>query len=80
MAESRIVNYDDDKKMILWFYHRHEDNKRVDATESVYSFLNKVLIHCPEKNFKMVRYFGFYSNKSIKIYNRMAELLSHIVD
>lgn len=77
MAESRIVNYDDDKKMIHWFYHRHEDNKRVDVTESVYSFLNKVLMHCPEKNFKMVRYFGFYSNKSIKTYNRMAELLSH---
>ena len=77
MAESRIVNYDDDKKMIHWFYHRHEDNKRVDVRESVYSFLNKVLMHCPEKNFKMVRYYGFYSNKSEKTYNRMAELLSH---
>lgn len=77
MAESRIVNYNDDKKTIHWFYHRHEDNKRIDVTESVYSFLNKVLMHCPEKNFKMVRYFGFYSNKSIKTYNRMAELLSH---
>ena len=30
--------------MIHWFYHRHEDNKRVDVTESVYSFLNKVLL------------------------------------
>ena len=50
--------------MIHWFYHRHEDNKRVDVRESVYSFLNKVLMHCPEKNFKMVRYYGFYSNKS----------------
>ena len=63
--------------MLHWFYHRHEDNKRVDVRESVYSFLNKVLMHCPEKNFKMVRYYGFYSNKSEKTYNRMAEMLSH---
>ena len=63
--------------MLHWFYHRHEDNKRVDVRESVYSFLNKVLMHCPEKNFKMVRYYGFYSNKSEKTYNRMVELLSH---
>lgn len=49
MAKSQIVNYDDDSKMIHWFYHRHEDDKRVDVKESVYSFLDEVLMHCPEK-------------------------------
>ena len=75
MAESRIVKYDDINKTVHWFYHRHEDDKRIDVIEPVTSFINNVVLHCPERNFKMVRYFGFYANKSSKTYDRMAELV-----
>ena len=75
MAESRIVKYDDINKTVHWFYHRHEDDKRIDVIEPVTSFINNVVLHCPERNFKMVRYFGFYANKSLKTYDRMAELV-----
>lgn len=74
MAESRIVEYDDANKKVHWYYHRHEDEKRIDVTEPVQSFINRVILHCPDKNFKMVRYFGFYANKSSKTYDRMAVL------
>ena len=69
MAESRIVKYDDINKTVHWFYHRHEDDKRIDVIEPVTSFINNVVLHCPERNFKMVRYFGFYANKSSKTYD-----------
>lgn len=75
MAESRIVKYDDIKKTVHWYYHRHEDDKRIDITEPVNNFIMKVILHCPNENFKMVRYFGFYSNKSAKDYDSMADLL-----
>ena len=75
MAESRIVKYDDINKTVHWFYHRHEDDKRIDVIEPVTSFINNVVLHCPERNFKMVRYFGFYANKSLKTYDRMAKLV-----
>lgn len=63
MAESRIVEYNPKTKQIHWFYNRHEDDVRVDVIEDVHDFLNKVILHCPNENFKMTRYYGFYSNK-----------------
>lgn len=63
MAESRIVEYNPQTKQIHWFYNRHEDEKRIDVHEHVYNFIQKVIRHCPNENFKMTRYYGFYSNK-----------------
>ena len=77
MAQSRIVEYNPDTKMVHWFYNRHEDDERVDVTERVERFIQRVIRHCPDENFKMTRYYGFYSNRSVKHYNRMAELLAH---
>lgn len=39
MAESRIVEYNPDTKQVHWYYHRHEDDERVDVIEHVYSFI-----------------------------------------
>lgn len=64
MAESRIIEYEDDKKMIRWWYNRHEDEKYIEVYEPVENFINNLILHCPEENFKMVRYYGFYSNKN----------------
>lgn len=67
MAESRIVSYDPMTKQIHWFFHRHKDDKRVDVHEHVYNFLNHLILHCPEENFKMTRYYGYYSNNDARI-------------
>lgn len=61
MAENRIIKYEDDKKMIRWWYNRHEDEKYIEVYESV-------------ENFYMVRYYGFYSNRNKKLLEKVYEL------
>lgn len=75
MAESRIVEYNPTNKTIHWYYHRHEDEQRVDKYQHIHTFLNDLLLHCPEKNFKMVRYYGYYSHKNRKTLDIIYELL-----
>lgn len=75
ISESRIVDYNPNTKQIHWYYHRHNDEQRIDVKEHVHNFLNNLLIHCPEKNFKMVRYYGFYSNKGKATLDKIYELL-----
>ena len=64
IAESRILKYDGIN--VTYKYTRHEDNKTVIERVHAYEFIKKVIIHIPEKNFKMIRYFGIYSRRSKK--------------
>ena len=41
---------------------------------NVYNFLNHLILQCPEKNFKMTRYYGFYSNKCRPLLEKIYEL------
>jgi len=45
IATSRIIKYDGE--FVTFKYNRHEDNK--------------LIIHIPEKHFKMIRYYGVYA-------------------
>jgi len=71
IAESRIIKYDG--KKVVFYYQSHEDGKRVEVELDVYEFIKRVIVHIPEKQFKMVRYYGIYSrnnrhkNKFIKL-------------
>lgn len=58
MAESRILKYDG--KNLTYKYTRHEDNKFVLETVHVYEFIKRIIRHIPEKNFKIIIYFGIY--------------------
>ena len=62
IAESRILKYDG--KNVTYKYTRHEDNKVRVETVHVYEFIKRIIRHIPEKNFKMIRYFGIYSRRS----------------
>ncbi|WP_195516903.1 IS91 family transposase [Paraclostridium bifermentans] len=62
IAESRILKYDG--KNVTYKYTRHEDNKVIVETVHVYEFIKRIIRHIPEKNFKMIRYFGIYSRIS----------------
>ena len=62
IAESRILKYDG--KNVTYKYTRHEDNKVIIETVHVYEFIKKIIVHIPEKNFKMIRYFGIYSRRT----------------
>ena len=62
IVESRILKYDG--KNVTYKYTRHEDNKVIVETVHVYEFIKRIIRHIPEKNFKMIRYFGIYSRRS----------------
>lgn len=69
MAQSRIINIIND--FITYFYEPHQDDHlpdderlgTVEVIEHVYDFIKKLIIHIPDKHFKMIRYYGLYSSK-----------------
>lgn len=68
MAQSRIINYDG--KNVTFYYQRHEDNQRVEETISALDFIKRLIIHIPDTEFKMIRYYGIYSKKH-KFHDKM---------
>jgi hypothetical protein len=58
LAQSRIINYDGET--VTFTYTPHNSNDLVTETISVFEFIKKLIIHIPERHFKMIRYFGFY--------------------
>ncbi|MDD2495235.1 MAG: transposase [Tissierellia bacterium] len=60
MANSRIINYDEHN--VTYFYERHEDGKRVIVSLPAFEFIKKLIIHIPDRQFKMVRYYGIYAH------------------
>lgn len=72
IAESRIIYYDG--KIVKFWYDRHEDDKRVIETLSVFEFFKLLISHIPDKYFNSIRYYGFYcrpirsSNKLFKLF------------
>ena len=74
MAQSRIINYDG--QYVTFWYDRHEDGKRVEETIHVFEFIKRLIKHIPDKNFKVVRYYGLYAKKhkqSKKIFKLLNE-------
>lgn len=74
MAQSRILNYDG--TYVTYYYERHEDGKRIEETIHVYEFIKLLIKHIPDKNFKVVRYYGIYAKEhkhSKKIFKLLNE-------
>jgi len=59
IATSRIVNYDGE--FVTFNYNRHEDNTLVSEKLLATEFIKKLIIHIPNKHFKMIRYYGIYA-------------------
>lgn len=59
IATSRIDNYDGTN--VTFHYNRHENNALVTQTVSAVDFIKKLIIHIPEKHFKMIKYYGVYA-------------------
>ena len=58
MAQSRILYYDG--TYVVFYYQRHEDDMYVVEKVHVYDLIKRLIIHIPDKNFKMLRYAGLY--------------------
>lgn len=63
MAQSRILDYDG--QFVTFYYDRHEDNKRVTEKIPAVEFIKKLIIHIPDEQFKMIRYYGLYAKEYI---------------
>jgi hypothetical protein len=61
LAQSRIKDYDG--KNVTFTYTPHGSDELVTETVTAYDFIKRLIIHIPDRNFKMIRYYGFYSCK-----------------
>lgn len=61
IATSRIDCYNKIDDTVTFHYNRHEDNVYVERTVPAIDFIQLLMQHIPEKNFKMVRYYGLYA-------------------
>ena len=59
IATSRIDNYDGEN--VTFHYTRHEDSKTIVERVPALDFIKRLIIHIPEKHFKMLRYYGIYA-------------------
>lgn len=64
LAQSRIKNYDG--KSVSFTYTPHGSDTLVTETIPAFEFIKRLLIHIPDRDFKMIRYFGFYAVSSKK--------------
>ena len=62
IANSRIIDYNGKG---VTFYYEDSDGNIHFKTMSVFDFISAIIQHIPEKNFRMVRYYGVYSRNNI---------------
>lgn len=79
IAQSRITNYD--CKTVTFNYTPHGSNELIIETIPVFDFIKRLIIHIPDKNFKMIRYSGFYFNfnPKYKQYLLRAKKMPHLI-
>jgi len=65
IANSRICGYDG--KSVTFWYVDNENNKHY-RTLDVFEFIQAIIQHVPDRNFKMIRYYGAYCRKWKKRY------------
>jgi hypothetical protein len=63
IANSRITFYNEE--IVRFYYLDHKTKKRIVCELKVFDFVASVVQHIPDKNFKMVRYYGLYSRKGV---------------
>lgn len=68
IADSRITFFDD--KVVAFYYIDHKTKQRVDKVLTIDEFIEALIQHIPERQFKMIRYYGAYARKTKKMYAR----------
>lgn len=79
IATSRIDKYDGE--MVTFHYNRHEDEQYIEETIPAMEFIQRLILHIPEKHFKMIRYGGIYARHreiDSKLYRAISKSKHHI--
>ena len=75
-AQYRIIDIDDNDYISFW-YQRHEDDLFVVEKIHIFEFIARLIRHIPDRNFKTIRYYGFYASKKHKLYNICQKLIAY---
>ena len=62
VSEARIEKYDGNE--VTFKFLDHYNNTVEHITMSVFQFIAYLIIHIPDRNFRMIRYYGFLSNRT----------------
>lgn len=63
VSETNIVYYNYEKQIVSFVYKDKITKTKKCVTVSVEEFLKRLIRHIPEKNFRMIRHYGFYANR-----------------
>jgi uncharacterized Zn finger protein (UPF0148 family) len=66
VSNTRLYRYNG--KSVIFWYKNHED-KRLFVTMEVEEFITALIQHIPDRNFKMIRYYGAYGRRIKKRYS-----------
>jgi len=66
VSNTRLYRYDGNS--VIFWYKNHED-KRLFVTMKVEEFIRALIQHIPDRNFKMIRYYGAYGRRIKKRYS-----------
>jgi hypothetical protein len=61
IAESRILSYDGET--VSFTYKEHRMTEKATITLPAFDFIKRLIVHIPDINFRVIRYFGFYANR-----------------
>lgn len=62
LSETKINYYDKEKQLVVFTYKDKVSKTNKQVTLSVEEFISRLIRHIPEKNFRMIRYYGIYAN------------------
>ena len=62
ISEARITKYDGEK--VTFNFLDHYNNTIEHVTMTVFKFIAHLIMHIPDRNFRMIRYYGFLSNRT----------------
>lgn len=79
ISKSKILEWNQETNDVTWRYIPHGKTKQermpVDTTMHIYSFFDRILLHIPPKNFRLVRYFGIFSQHNISFFESILKNL-----
>lgn len=75
ISENRIVNYDGQN--VTFSYNSHYDESYHEVAVSAEEFITMLLRHIIPKNYKIIRYYGFYRKKH-KLHDKIVMLIDKI--
>ena len=68
ISEAKIIGYDRERKTVSFRYRDKHTNTEKTETMPVMEFIGRLVRHIPEKNYRMIRYYGIYANSVKNIF------------